>query len=73
MGSLKKTFRHIIVALLLSTVNSDYHSSYIYLKQKFSKIGEEELHENMQNETIQGTVEYLEQIDATTSEEKVLQ
>ena len=73
MGSSKETFHHIIVALLSPTANSDYHSSYIYLKQKISKIGEEELRENMQNETIQETVEYLEQIDATTSEEKVLQ
>ena len=73
MGSSKETFHHIIVALLSPTANSDCHSSYIYLKQKISKIGEEELRENMQNETIQKTVEYLEQIDATTSEEKVLQ
>ena len=71
--SFKETFHHIIVVLLSPTTNSDYHSSYIYLKQKISKIGEDELCENMDNETIQETGEYLEQIDATTSEDKVLQ
>ena len=53
--------------------NCDYHSSYIYLKQKKSKIGEVELHENIENETVEESGGYLEQIDATTSEDKVLQ
>ena len=36
-------------------------------KAKVSKIGEEELCENMENETVEKTGEYSEQIDATTS------
>ena len=72
-GSFKETFHHIIVVLLSATTNNDYHSSYVYLKQKISKTGEDELCENMENETIEETGEYLEQIDATTSEAKVLQ
>ena len=40
-GSFKETFLHIIVVLFSPTTNSDYHSSYIYLKQKNSKLGEE--------------------------------
>ena len=36
-------------------------------KAKVSKIGEEELCENMENETVEKTGEYSEQIDAATS------
>ena len=36
-------------------------------KAKVSKIGEEELCENMENETIEKTGEYSEQIDGATS------
>ena len=36
-------------------------------KAKVSKIGEEELCENMENETVEETGEYSEQIDAATS------
>ena len=57
-----------MVVLLSPTTNGNYH-----IMQSISKIGEEELHENMENETIEEPEEYLEQIDASTSEYKVLQ
>ena len=65
----KKPF--ITVVLLSPTTNSDYHSSYIYLKRKISKIAEDELCEIMDNETIEKAGEYLEQIDATNSKDNV--
>ena len=68
--SFKETFHHTVV-LLSPTTNSDYHSSYIYLKRKISKIGEDELCEIMDNETIEKAGEYLEQIDTTTSKDNV--
>lgn len=54
--SFKETFHYIIVVLLSPTTNGDYH-----IMQSISKIGEEELHENMENETIEEPEEYLEQ------------